>query len=94
MGGAGPASWWVQPLPEPQDPTAQPDLQGVPSDPCGAGLPQGLDLLYSQLPQAGPVRAGTGEGLAAVSSVHGILQAGILEWVAIPFSKGSSQPRG
>ena len=27
------------------------------------------------------------------SSVHGILQAGILEWVAIPFSKGSSWPR-
>ena len=24
------------------------------------------------------------------SSVQGILQAGILEWVAIPFSKGSS----
>ena len=24
------------------------------------------------------------------SSVHGILQAGILEWVAIPFSRGSS----
>ena len=28
------------------------------------------------------------------SSVHGILQARILEWVAIPFSRGSSQPRG
>ena len=28
-----------------------------------------------------------------VSSVHGILQARILEWVAIPFSKGSSWPR-
>ena len=27
------------------------------------------------------------------SSVHGILQAGILEWVAIPFSRRSSQPR-
>ena len=27
------------------------------------------------------------------STVHGILQARILEWVAIPFSKGSSQPR-
>ena len=27
------------------------------------------------------------------SSDHGILQARILEWVAIPFSKGSSQPR-
>ena len=25
--------------------------------------------------------------------VHGILQARILEWVAIPFSSGSSQPR-
>ena len=27
------------------------------------------------------------------SSVHGILQARILEWVAIPFSRKSSQPR-
>ena len=27
------------------------------------------------------------------SSAHGILQTGILEWVAIPFSRGSSQPR-
>ena len=26
-------------------------------------------------------------------TVHGILQAGILEWVAFPFSRGSSQPR-
>ena len=28
------------------------------------------------------------------SSVHGILQARILEWVAIHFSRGSSRPRG
>ena len=28
------------------------------------------------------------------SSVHGILQARILKWVAIPFSRGSPQPRG
>ena len=27
------------------------------------------------------------------SSLHGILQARVLEWVAITFSKGSSQPR-
>ena len=27
------------------------------------------------------------------SSVHGILQARILEWVTVPFSRGSSQPR-
>ena len=28
-----------------------------------------------------------------VHTVHGILQARILEWVAVPFSRGSSQPR-
>ena len=27
------------------------------------------------------------------SSVHGILQARVLEWVAISYSRGSSQPR-
>ena len=27
------------------------------------------------------------------SSVHGILQAKILEWVAMPSSRGSPQPR-
>ena len=27
------------------------------------------------------------------SSVHGIFQAIVLEWIAISFSKGSSQPR-
>ena len=26
-------------------------------------------------------------------TVHGILQARILEWVALPFSRGSSQPK-
>ena len=26
-------------------------------------------------------------------TVHGILQARILEWVAVPFSRGFSQPR-
>ena len=28
-----------------------------------------------------------------MDSIHGILQARILEWVAVPFSRGSSQPR-
>ena len=27
------------------------------------------------------------------SSVHGILQARVLEWIAISFSRGSSRPR-
>ena len=26
-------------------------------------------------------------------TVHGILQARILEWIAVPFSRGFSQPR-
>jgi len=31
--------------------------------------------------------------ITSVSSVYGILQAKVLEWVAIPFSRGSSQMR-
>ena len=33
------------------------------------------------------------EQLPPGSSIHGILQAGIRKWVAIPFSRASSQPR-
>ena len=33
------------------------------------------------------------DGSLPSSSVRGILQARILEWVAIPFSRGSSRPR-
>ena len=33
------------------------------------------------------------DGSPPSSSIHGILQARILEWVAIPFSRGSSWPR-
>ena len=33
------------------------------------------------------------DGSPLGSLVHGIIQARILEWVAIPFSRGSSQPR-
>ena len=36
---------------------------------------------------------GLRHGYLPGSSVHGILQARILEWVPIPFSRGSSQPR-
>ena len=35
---------------------------------------------------------GEGQGYP-LQSVHGILQARILEWVAMPSSRGSSQPR-
>ena len=58
----------------------------------GAGEPGGL-------PSMGLHRVGHNwSDLAAGcslpgSSIHGILQARILEWVAIPFSRGSFQPR-
>ena len=40
-----------------------------------------------------PTLCNTMDSSPASSSVHGILQARIMEWVAIPFSRGSSQPR-
>ena len=33
------------------------------------------------------------DGSLSGSSVHKILQTGVLEWAAIPFSRGSFQPR-
>ena len=47
-----------------------------------------LTLCDHGLCSHGPVH-----GSSPASSIHGILQARIVEWVAIPFSRGSSQPR-
>ena len=44
-------------------------------------------VIQSCLPLCDPMDSPPG------SSVHGILQARILEWVTMPFSRGSSQPR-
>ena len=43
--------------------------------------------------QSCPTLCDPGDCSLPGSSVHGILQARILEWVAISFSRGSSQPR-
>ena len=43
--------------------------------------------------QSCPMRWGPMDGSLPSSSVRGILQARTLEWVAFPFSGGSSQPR-
>ena len=45
--------------------------------------PQGLSRIFSN----------TTDCSLPSSSVHGILQARIMEWVAVPFSRRSSQPR-
>ena len=50
-------------------------------------LPESVKVLVPQLCPALCDRVDCGP---PGSSVHGILQARILEWVAIPFSKGSS----
>ena len=40
-----------------------------------------------------PALGNTTDGSLPGSSVHGIFQARILEWVAIYYSRGSSRPR-
>ena len=49
--------------------------------------------LWSEVAQSCPTLCNPVDGSQPGSSVHGILQARILEWVAISFSKGSSRPR-
>ena len=51
-------------------------------------VPCAIHLLQSYLSLCDPVDCSP-----PGSILHGILQARILEWVAIPFSKGSFQPR-
>ena len=50
-------------------------------------------VCYTKSLQSGPTLCDPMDCSLPGSSVHGILQARILEWVVIPFSRGSSQPR-
>ena len=43
--------------------------------------------------QSHPTLCNTMDHSPPASSVHGILQARMLEWISFPFSRGSSQPR-
>ena len=47
----------------------------------------------SELAQLCPTLCDPMDGSLPGSSVHRIFQARVLEWVAISFSRGSSQPR-
>ena len=49
--------------------------------------------MHAQLPQSCPTLCDMTHSPPG-SSVHGILQTRILEWIAILFSRGSSRPRG
>ena len=61
------------------------------------GVGGGQRIMEGFLEEAWPKHEGKGKLLSRVLLcnfiVHGILQARILEWVVIPFSRGSSQPR-
>ena len=52
-----------------------------------------LILCLCEVAQSCPILCDPVDCSPPGSSVHGILQARILEWVAISFSRGSSQPR-
>ena len=47
----------------------------------------------SELAQLCPTLCDPMDGSLPYSSIHGILQARILDWVAIPFSRGYLRPR-
>ena len=52
-----------------------------------------MKVLCAKLLQLCPTLCNAMDGSPPGSSVHGILKARILEWVAMPSSRGSCQPR-
>ena len=59
---------------------------------CVCGLASGKKV-FVKVTQLCPTLCNPMDYSMPGSSVHGILQVRILEWVAVPFSRGSSQPR-
>ena len=51
-----------------------------------------LEVKWSEIAQSCPTLCDLMDYSLPGSSVHGILQAIVLEWIAIPFSRGSSWP--
>ena len=58
-----------------------------------AGSPTQSPFMCCMLTQSCPILCGPMDHSLPGSSIHGISQARILEWVAISLSRGSSQPR-
>ena len=79
--GKFPGSWAVRTLPF--------HCQSHSFNPC-CKIPQEA---CAQLLQSCPVLCGPVDCSPPGSSVHEILQARMLKWVAMPFSRGSSRPR-
>ena len=60
---------------------------------CSQPKPPSCILCGVGVAQSYPTRCDPMDRTPPGSSVHGIPQARILEWVAMPFSRGSSRPR-
>ena len=80
-------------LPNPGIKPGSPALQTdtLPSEP--PGKPKDTLESESEVAQSCPILCDPMDCSLPGSSIHGILQATVLEWVAISFSRGSSQPR-
>ena len=70
----------------PMSPALQ--VNSFPTEP--AGKPH---IPHSEVAQSCPTLCDPTDCSLSGSSVHGIFQARVLEWIAISFSRGSSQPR-
>ena len=53
-----------------------------------------MGCVYAKLLQSCPALCDPMDCSLPGSSVHGILQAGILEWVTVPYSRGSCLRNG
>ena len=80
-----------------QQPEGEDCWGGLGNQPLNCKVPQRLPVdnscLHVQLLQSCLTVCDPMDCSPRGSSVHGILQARILEWVAMPSSRGSSQPR-
>ena len=60
---------------------------------CKYSIYEGLSFTWSEVAQSCPTLCNPMDCSLPGSSVHGIFQATVLEWIAISFSRGSSWPR-
>ena len=93
-------SWWCRPTISSSVipfscPQSFPTLGSFPMSQFfeSGGQSIGPIVKWSEVAQSCPTLCDPVDCSLPGSSVHGILQARILEWVAISFSRGSSQPR-
>ena len=95
-GQTGTLKLWPTPggcRPQPSQPTGHVSFLPTPHPKRGGECMQEGSQGKWKVAQSRPTLCGPMDCSPPGSSVHGILQARILEWGAVPFSRGSSQPR-